>query len=283
MKKSTSIMVVIGLAVIFLASTAFAYQGRKITETFDKKSRIKISTVSGDCIVKKGTTDKIEVEVENSYTPQDNFEAELYESGKTLHLAELIHGNTRGGAIWTITAPDGIKIEFSTASGRLVIRGLQGEFEASTASGEIEIIDCGGEFHFSTASGDISARNCTGAFDLSTASGEIMASSVTLDEPGSFSTASGTAEVHPAKTPEFNLSVSSASGSAIVDYDGNPVKGTFEFTAKKRNGEIDAPFAFDHEEEFRRYGDRYVRKTFTKETDGPLIEISTASGEAILK
>jgi hypothetical protein len=283
MRRLTSIMIVIGLTAIFLASTALAYQGRKITETFEKKGRIKISTVSGECIVKKGTTDKIEVQVENSYTPQNNFEAEIHESGETLHLTELIHGNTRGGATWTITAPDGIKIEFSTASGRFVISDLQGEFEASTASGDIEIDDCGGDFHFSTASGNIDARNCTGAFDLSTASGEITASSITLEEPGSFSTASGTAEVRPAKTPEFDLEVSSASGSAIVDYGGNPVKGTFEFTTKKRHGAIDSPYAFDHEQEFSRYGDQYVRKTFTKGTDSPLVKISTASGKAVLK
>lgn len=283
MKRIIGITVVIGLAMILLASMAFAGHDRKTVKTFDKKSRIKISTVSGDCIVKKGTSDRIEVEVVNSYTPEDNFEAEFDESGKTLHLAEHLYGNTRGNATWTISAPDGIKIEFSTASGQLTINDLQGDFEASTASGEIEIDNCGGEFHLSSASGDISASNCTGVFDLSTASGEVTASSVTLEEAGSFSTASGTAEVRLSKTPEFDLSVSSASGSAIVDYGGSPIKGTFEFTAKKHDGEIDAPYAFDREEEFRRYGDRYILKSFTKETDSPLIKISTASGEAILK
>lgn len=283
MKKTMGTAAVVGLAIIMLASAALAEHGRKIVKTFDKKSRINISTVSGDCIVTKGTSDKIEVTVENSYRPEDNFEAEFDESGRTLHLVEHIYGDTRGEAKWTILAPNETDIEFSTASGQLVIGGLGGRFEASTASGDIEINDCRGEFHFSTASGNIDVRDCTGAFDLSTASGEIMASNVILDEPGSFSTASGTAEVHPAKTPEYNLEVSSASGSAIVDYGGNPVKGTFEFTAKKRHGEIDSPYAFDDEEEFTRYGDRYITKTFTKDTDRPRIMISTASGEAILK
>lgn len=266
-----------------MASTVSAGHGRKIVKTFDKKSRIKISTVSGDCLVTRGAADKIEVAVENSYTPEDNFEAEFDESGRTLHLAERLYGSTRGGAKWTISTPDDIDIEFSTASGELIIRGLNGRFEASTASGDIEISGCGGEFNFSTASGNIEVCDCTGEFDLSTASGEIMASSVTLEEPGSFSTASGTAEVHPAMTPEFDLDVSSASGSAIVDYEGNPIKGTFEFTAKRHIGDIDSPYAFDHEEEFTRYGDEYVVKTFTKGTDHPRVKITTASGEAILK
>jgi DUF4097 and DUF4098 domain-containing protein YvlB len=283
MKNVIRVVVAAGLAVILMASTASAVQGRKIVKTFDKKNRIKISTVSGDCIVAKGASDKIEVAVENSYTPEDNFEAEFDESGRTLFLVEHIYGSTRGGAKWTISTPDETEIEFSTASGRLIIRDLHGQFEASTASGDIEVSGCGGEFNFSTASGNIDVRDCTGEFDLSTASGEIMASSVTLEEPGSFSTASGTAEVHPAKTPEFDLEVSSASGSAIVDYGGNPVKGTFEFTAKRHNGNIDSPYAFDHEEEFTRYGDEYVLKTFTKGTDRPRIKITTASGEAILK
>jgi DUF4097 and DUF4098 domain-containing protein YvlB len=283
MKRLARITFIVGLAVMFLTSSASAFGGRKIIKTFDKKSRIKINTVSGDCVIKKGTSDKIEVVVENSYTPEDNFEAEIDDSPKSLRLVEHFRGSTHGEGTWTISAPDGIKIEFSTASGNLDIRGLEGEFEASTASGDIRIIDCSGEFNFSTASGNIDTRNCTGAFEISTASGEIMASSITLEEPGSFSTASGTAEVRPAQTPEFDLSVSSASGSAIVDYDGNPIKGTFEFTAKKRNGEINSPFNFDHEEEFSQYGDQYVRKIFTKGTNNPLIKISTASGAAILK
>lgn len=283
MKHILRLLVAAGLAALLMVSTASAVRGGKIVKTFDKKSRIKISTVSGDCLVTRGASDKIEVVVENSYTPEDNFEAEFDESGRTLHLAEHLYGSTRGGAKWAISAPDDIDIEFSTASGQLIIRGLHGQFEASTASGDIEVSGCGGEFNFSTASGNIEVRDCTGEFDLSTASGEIMASSVTLEEPGSFSTASGNAEVHPASTPAFDLEVSSASGSAIVDYEGNPVKGTFEFTAKRHNGDIDCPYAFDHEEEFTRYGDEYVVKTFTKGTDRPRIRITTASGEAILK
>jgi len=85
-----------------------------------------------------------------------------------------------------------------------------------------------------------------------------------------------------AQTSEFDLDVSTASGRATLDYDGNPIKGFFEMVSKDRRGRIKCPFDFEDEERFDRWGDTYVRKTFTREGNEPRITIQTASGRATL-
>ena len=296
-------------------------QGREeIHKTFDAKEIVEISTVSGDCIVKAGGSDKIIVDVVYSVEPEDAFKPEFRERGNRLRLKERWYGrNTSGRVTWTLTVPPQTEIEFSTASGDLTVEGLTNSVEASTASGNVTVENTKGEFELSTASGDVSFEDTQGEFDISTASGEIEASNIqgsiemstasgdidvsdsrghfelscasgsvdaskiVIEEESSFSTASGKVYVSVGKTPEYDLELSSASGNVILDYNGNPIKGYFEFTARKRRGRISSPISFDKEEEYERYDQTYVRKSFTRGGANPMVTISTASGRASLR
>jgi hypothetical protein len=271
------------LAILLLSASAFAGKKRDVTETFENIERITLNTVSGDCIVNKGEGNEVILEVTNSYRPRDSFKPRIKARGKTLRLSERILESNSGNSRWIMTVPDGIEIDFSTASGDLTINDLEGIFSAATASGDIEIKNCSGEFEFSTASGDMAVENCHGEFQLSTASGTIDGFDVVIDSESSFTTASGRVDITLAKSAEYDLNVSNASGSAVLDYGGNPITGTFEFEAKVRNGRIVCPIDFDNEETFRRYDSKYVRKTFTRGSDTPLIYIGTATGKAVLK
>jgi len=290
------------LVIVLLIAPTLVLAGRRQeeTRTFEGVEAIRINTVSGDCVVQKGSGDEVTVEVVWSYSPRDSFEPRFTDRGRVLKLSEDMYGSNSGSSLWTLTVPDGVEIRFNSASGGIRISELEGEFSAETASGDIEIdrcrgefdfssasgdvemIECSGDFDLNTASGDIELRACQGDFETSTASGEIDADGVILDEASEFSTASGRAIVTLGATAEHDLRVSTASGRATLDYNGNPIKGYFEFTAKYRDGRIDAPFDFDDEEGYRRWGDRYVRKWFTKEADTPEIFIETASGHAVL-
>jgi DUF4097 and DUF4098 domain-containing protein YvlB len=175
------------------------------------------------------------------------------------------------------------EVEVSTASGEITIAKADGELDISTASGDVEGDGIKGEINISTASGEIEISDSKGAFGLSCASGEITAKGITVEGSSTFSTASGSVEVILAKTSEYDLSLSTASGDVTLDYNGNTVKGYFEFKADKRRGKIKCPFDFDEEEEYER-GDRtYVRKSFSKGGDEPEIILSTASGKVVLK
>ena len=135
----------------------------------------------------------------------------------------------------------------------------------------------------SAASGDIDIRDAQGEFEVSCASGEIDAQQIELTSHSEFSVASGDLEVVLAKSPEFDLSLSTASGDLTLDYQGNPLVGKFEAVARKDRGQINLPVKTDKEETFTRNGKEYVRKMFRVSADKPLITLETASGEVTLK
>jgi hypothetical protein len=86
-----------------------------------------------------------------------------------------------------------------------------------------------------------------------------------------------------AESAQHDLALASVSGEAVLDFDGHPVGGHFEFTARVDKGRIVSPFAFDREEEFTQSGNRYWRKSFARDGDAPRVAIDTASGRAELK
>lgn len=308
------------LAMLFLSSVSYAQTGSKeIHKTFPKKETVRIKTASGDCVVRKGKRNQIEVDVISSVRPESAFEAEFEERDAELEIVEKWHGSGSGSVRWTVSVPEGTNVRFSTASGELSVEGLQSDLTASTASGEVAIADMMGEISVATASGDVLLENCTGEIDCSTASGEIEGenlkgriecstasgdidlvrcageiecscasgdidvSEIAFEEKSEFSTASGDVRISLSDTPDVDLECSTASGKIILDYQGLPVKGTFVFTARKDRGRIQSPFPFDEEEEYWQGGRPYMRKTFTMGDGAPRIRLSTASGDAILK
>lgn len=317
--KTIKRWLVFSLIAGLVAGNLFGQDQKEIHKTFKTKRRIRIRTVSGDCFVKKGPSTEIIVDLVYKVYPEDAFEPEIDERQTTLEIRERWYNSSSGRVTWTLTVPEETEIDFSTASGELTIEGLNSIFDANTASGDVEVLDCVGEFDFSTASGDILIENSKGEFDLSTASGEVEADNIAgeigastasgeinitsstgvfdlscasgdIDASGllieghcSFSTASGRVYVTLSETPEYNLELSSASGRVTLDYDGNPVRGFFEFTAREDGGDIRSPFGFDDEETYYRHDYRYMRKSFTKGSASPRIMLSTATGSVTLK
>ncbi len=271
------------ISVVLLSVTINAYRGGEIEKTFDAKEVVRINTVSGDCIVKKGSSDRIDVRVTYDMHPRDVYEPEFRERSNSLRLNEGIHGSCSGSALWIISVPEGTRIKFSSASGEFRAEDVSGEFNVSTASGDIEIINCRGEFELSSASGNVIAENCGGSFDMSSASGSVEAMEVKMDYASEFSSASGDVEVVLGSACEQDLIVSTASGRAVLNYNGNPLSGSFEFVCKARSGRVDSPIEFEWEETFKRHGQRYIARSFTMGTDSPEVLLETASGKVSLR
>lgn len=323
------------LACVLIAGPAF---GQEISKSFKDVKSIKIKTVSGDCIIEKGSDSEVQVKVSYTYS-NDEFQAEMEMRGSRLYLDENFisrRGRHSGRSSWHLVVPAEVLIDFSTASGDLEATGLKsevsassasgnltlrdvggdvrtstasgnvritgstGKLKASTASGEIELSDISGyvksstasgsiyaenlkgELSFSTASGNIRARKASGEMSMSCASGNVDATDIVIENRSSFSAASGNVEVGLAKALEHDVKLSSASGDAVLDFGGTPIKGFIEMTAKLRDGRIRAPFDFDKEETIYRGNSEYMVKTAQK-GDGPMIEISTASGTAEIR
>jgi DUF4097 and DUF4098 domain-containing protein YvlB len=307
--------------VVVSLNSAFARNSDKISRAFAAKRSVTIETVSSNCVVRVGSEDSIRVNLIYRFDCKGDgsYEPSMTDEGNGLFLSEEFYGSCSGSATWTITVPEKTEIDLSTASGTFRVEGLnshigartasgdvtivncRGDIGLSTASGNVEINDFSGEVSTNTASGDIEVRNADGDIELRTASGEIRidglkgrlqvgaasgsirASDVTVTQVSSFSTASGNAVVGLSSTPNADLALSSASGDAVLRFNGNSIRGQFEFTAQRHSGEISAPFSFDDEERFHRHGEEYVRKTCMRESQTPKISISTGSGEASLE
>jgi hypothetical protein len=95
--------------------------------------------------------------------------------------------------------------------------------------------------------------------------------------------ASGSLYVSLAQSADYDLTLDSASGDAVLNYNGHPIEGYFEFKASRDGGEIIAPFPFEKEEEREKWGKTYVIKSFKRVVEIPKIYIYTAAGKAVLK
>jgi len=289
------------------------------SKTFPAKKAVEISTASGDCIIKTGAVDKITVDLKAQVEPADAFKPEILERGDRLVIKERWSGSSRGSVLWTITVPAKTDIECETASGNIELEGIaaaleisaasgdvtvekcQGDIEIETASGNITLTDCEGEFEISaasgninvskikgdielsSASGDIDIEDSQGTFEIETASGDIQTARLDLQSESEFSTASGDVELVLSGTPDKPFSLSTASGDIILDYNGNPLKGRFEFTARRNRGKIEAPVTFEKEETINEHGEEYVKKIYTVSGNEPLITLETASGKITLR
>jgi len=300
MKKA----IIVGLMLCFIAISCKTVETQEkkfseITKTFSKKDVVNMNFVSGDCKIIKSESDNINVTVSYRIKDENSFEPQMNESDNSLTLTELFKVSTSGEIKWKISIPAGTKINFNsasgdfklndlsaeivvnTASGDAVIENSGGNIKINTASGDIKLLNTDGNLKFSTASGDIVINNSKSSFKISTASGDIKASNVALTDKSSFNTASGDVGVGLTSSPDYDISINTASGDAILNYNGNPISGHFELTVGRNSGDIVAPFKLDNETETGNNHSKKVKKiTIDKET--PVIKISSASGDIIV-
>jgi hypothetical protein len=174
-------------------------------------------------------------------------------------------------------------INVTGVSSSLDIKDLSGEIRIITASGDIKAERLDGSILIKCPSGDIEIKDAKGNIEVKAASGDINAEGIIITKESSFKIASGDVYVGLAKSAEQNLSLECASGDAILNYNGNPIEGHFEFKAIADRGDIISPFPFDKEEEEEKWGKKYLIKSFIRGLDIPKIRIYTASGKAELR
>jgi hypothetical protein len=310
-----------GFVVLFLisCSSSHSQEEKTIEKSFDGISSIDLSTAAGDCVIKKGSTDAVQVKVTYTYD-DDDYTPKMEQSGSRLGLEEKFHArNTRGSSKWELTVPDGLEIEFSSGSGDLALSDLKGEMDYNSGSGDAHIDDFEGElkgnsgsgdFHLknvrgeikinsgsgdhhisdsellakaNTGSGDVEVNDSKGGFKLNTGSGDVEAGRIALSEDGNFNTGSGDVEVVLVASLVKDISANSGSGDAVIDFNGNAIEGKVVMTCKKRGGNIKAPFKFDKEEEIDQNGEIYLKKTANLGSKDILIEVGTGTGTAEIR
>ena len=289
-------------------------------KVFTDKETVKINTICGDVIIKVGKSNKVIVDVEHDVIPKNIFTYSFREIGKTLRIKEdWFTAQSNGPVTWTITVPARTNISVNSSTGDIEVTGLTGELDVSTASGNVELMNLNskvtievasgtidvsnisgnldmttfssdinashlsGTIILNTTSGSIDLKKSAGIFDINSAGGDIDASDITIEDGSFFASATGDINVSLTKAAEFNLLVSSASGNAVLEYNGNKMKGSFESVVQKSKGRIIFPFSFNSEKEFKQYGQIYIEKRFSAGSTSPLIKVNSISGNAVVR
>ena len=304
-------------AMIMLLATSLMAQ-QKIEKEFSGVRKIKMSTSSGDCILKKGNTDKVLVTVEYTYD-SDDYAPEFEQNGTSLRIKEDFNGrgSFSGKSSWTVTVPNDMDIKFNTGSGDfeasdlklelslnagsgdflfknmsgeivcnagsgdMRLDGFNGELRSNTGSGDVRVTGTKGQIKINTGSGDIDITDASGSISANVGSGSIDARAITVADASSFNSGSGDVDVELATSPKADISVNSGSGDATLDFDGNEIAGLVVMKANKRNGNIRAPFDFDKTEEEDNRGNQVViKKTAQRGSSDIKIKIGTGSGTA---
>jgi hypothetical protein len=203
--------------------------------------------------------------------------------------ADISVSNCRGKLVLK-NASGEVKVEYhkgdvniKAVSGDIRVKKISGEIRIKSLSGDIEAQDLEGSVDLKFTSGDIDVIKAAAAIKASCVSGDLEASDIVLKGESSFKVVSGDIYLKLSKSLDYNLTLDSASGNVVLNFNGNPVKGLFEFRARAEMGKIVSPFKFDKEEETYKYGKKYLVKSFKRGGATPKIILKTASGTVILE
>ena len=228
------------------------------------------------------------------------FEVTFKEKSSSLTIKEELHDPDGGSSFWTIALPEGVRVDFNSATGDLEIVGLDaevdgnsgtgdlsvnesvGEFELNSGTGDIEVSNSKGEFDLNSGTGDVNIEKSSGEFDANSGTGDVEAKNITIIDEADFNSGTGEVTVYGPKGNGFDLSLNSGTDDAVLKMAGQPIEGFFQFSAHSRKGDIKSPIAFDREEEHENGDGSYMKKSFTRGKSKNRYFISTGTGTAKL-
>lgn len=135
---------------------------------FDATGAVDVSCLQGDVVVSGSDRNEIRVKA-RSRTGGIRFTSE---NGR----ASLSSANGRGceDGRFEVTVPAGARIQATTWSGSVNVRGVRGEIEARAQSGNVEVRDAGDRVDVEALSGDVTVENVKGDASIHTVSGSVQ-------------------------------------------------------------------------------------------------------------
>jgi DUF4097 and DUF4098 domain-containing protein YvlB len=203
-------------------------EGARIERAFDVGSAptVSVDNVAGSLTVRSGDGNQIQVvAVKHAALRRDleRIEVEITPEQGALRI-ETTKPRSLVSA-WvdlTITAPSGSRLDLSTGSGKVEVRGFDGGAQVHTGSGSIVVEALQGDVALHTGSGSVSIQEAAGRLKADSGSGSIKVQG--MDGELEAHTGSGSFDVRGA-VGTTRLST----GSGGVDYQGSP-QGECRFT-----------------------------------------------------
>jgi DUF4097 and DUF4098 domain-containing protein YvlB len=133
------------------------------TLSFDRNGTLTISANSGNINVVGWSRDQVQVR-----SSSGNNDVRLEGSSSRMTITAR-----RGGGTLDISVPIGVRVNASTHSGMVSIRGTRGPVDAHATNGSVDVDDVASHADLSTFSGELSASNVNGDARIETISGGI--------------------------------------------------------------------------------------------------------------
>ena len=297
------ILVSAALAVLLLAVSSSLFAQEKVQKKFSNLRSVKCDFALGDVTIKKSSDDQIHVGLTYTHDKR-GFDPVITTRGGSLILKEKFSDGSdydTGYSKWVISVPKDTEIDINTGTGDIIIIDAVIEVEANTGTGTIEIAGSKGSFDMNTGTGDVEVTNGNGEFDLNTGTGDVLiadtkgelkgnsgtgsvdAENITIDFEASFNSGTGNVSVTAPMGDAFELSLNSGTGNAVLNMDGQPLKGHFTMKCYAKKGKIVAPFKFDTEETTGSGRQKRLVKSYKNGSDNRQFFISTGTGKAIVK
>jgi hypothetical protein len=307
-------------AIVLLLCGTLLAQDKKISKSFSNIKTIQIKTSSADVRIKHSADQQVKVDLSYTYD-EDEYKPQIDANGGKLTLTEdFSKGSHSGSARWELQVPADLEINISSGSGEVSVEGITADLRTSVGSGDLEIRALKGTVNMNTGSGNIDAseiegdlslntgsgdirlekgngdvsvnagsgsitmKQMAGAISANTGSGDIQATGIIVKGKSKFNSGSGDATVTLASPLDFDISINSGSGDAVLNFNGNEISGKIVMTANKRSGNIVAPFKFDTEQTLDDDGrQERIQKTAVIGSKNINIKIGTGSGTAEIK
>jgi hypothetical protein len=264
--------------------------------SFTQKDTIIIEHSSGSKFnFTTGNSKIIEIELIHSNDPI--FTYTLKEEKNKIVLNEDVlnyNGNKptpKSCLYWNLVLPKGITIISGGGNADLSVKDFTGTIINTGSQCHAKISNSKCNIKMWVSQCKVELENCAVSFDISCSQGDLYADEISITGKSSFTTGYGYVEVELSKPLRTDLTLSSNFGTVILDFNGNPVEGNFEFIARADKGKIVCPYKFDSEyvfkskkmiykndADFKELVDYYV-KCFVRGDQKPKIELKTVTGK----
>jgi len=253
------------ISLLFLSCLHATAWGGEINNTYAKKEFVKLKAILGSCKVIKSKDDSIRVGLLYSFS-DDEYRAVFSESRDSLLLEEEFSEKSPiGASSWIIAVPEDMRLFLSSATGNISVEGVQSEIKAETGTGTVEV------------------NKSTGTFDFGTGTGNVQGTDIIIHGCSRFTSGTGRVDITLSGSVDYDMTVASGMGDAILNYNGNPLRGHFVMIAKHELGCIVSPVQFERVELKSDDHFQYDKKSFKIDgRDMPHIRIETGNGRAEL-
>lgn len=180
---------------------------------------VRISNVSGRTIVQPGADGTVQVRAtKHLWSDEQTLDVQLIPTGDGVALSatagtERFFGNS-AYADFVVTVPPGARVEVTSSSGSIEIRGLSGAVTATSSSGSVTVEEITGPVTARSSSGSLRLNDVTGDLYASTSSGSIRATGIA--QPRDVVSSSGSIAIDGVFAGD--ATIKSTSGSVTVGF-----------------------------------------------------------------